>query len=651
MIVGGGKAIDKLKSRNVLGLLYITSYIFVAALIHSLIPDWKVWTSFYTDITQVWQVGGIYGDGWNSIQFSPFRSQYFFNAEKSIIISVTLATFLFLFYPQVSKLSLQIFKNDLPTLAKLALSFFPGYIFLTFVYRVLTLFFDINFSSKLVYSLSIIFTILNNIKYIKEAHIRIRLNVLIKNNLNYLIIIFMSVVWSLQNGRNHLIPDSTINFMNLLGNEINKETQLPLFSKQSSEYMFALIPYGITGSKEMAVTILWLGQGFMRVTCLILFYQMLRKLNSGNKLDKILNVILLSLVLWGTSAPDPSDFLYVTGGNNQLLINPHIDRMVVLISPLIVYSSIKLGLAGKKFLFFAGIISGGYSIAIQLNNVISILLNTNFEKIKSNKLFNKVLLNLIPIIGLTPILLMIQYKTLEGVGFWQYLMITVAFFLLTYFMINTNRKVEIFTKRGMFIYLTPYLLGVFGSTYIWGGFFLKYYQDFMWGTIPILNKIPSLNYPPLLSHYTTPLEPGIWSSCINVTPICLNWQGYTAFLGMPIFTIVIATFFILKNQKIANFDLLSDLVKFTLCVLLISFPLVYWSGTKDGIWFWISSRLFEVFLFGSIFSQIVIYKNLYGIWRIVVVSLLALTSAITFLNLSIVGQLATNIIYLIRYFT
>jgi hypothetical protein len=285
-----------------------------------------------------WAPGGIYGDNWDSVKFEPFSGGRW-GFGFTLILTLYFALTHLLGY-RIAKPWMD--SSDAPLAIKLCAGFLPGYLTVTGVNRLLTLFLPHPIGPYACLSSLILLTFAfywPSIKTLLRAQISSRTDFL-KNHwkslLSLLGVYLFSLLLHVQGGRIFMVSDSTGNiFLPLIAKLISQAEAIrffPVFDQQYDEFTYAyplnFIPWG----KSLPIVPFWWLASIGKVALGCGIYLVLNQPGSAPKSRWLPLTATLAIVFSGL-LPNPFKFIELTACMLPVIDAWHIGRMIGVLIP------------------------------------------------------------------------------------------------------------------------------------------------------------------------------------------------------------------------------------------------------------------------------------------------------------------------------
>jgi len=663
-----------------------TSFVAVS---NRLNTDWSYWHTILLDGVQVWNPGGVYGDNWNSFQFNPFP---FSNLVSTLI---TCTATLLITVSIGSRIAPLLQLSDLIGRArnpsKFILYFLPGYIFLSFLMRLGTLFVGSKTTSFTIILLTF-FLLIQQIRksYPFERNFKPHFFQITQRFLSTLFpttLFLFFLIFSLQNGRNFMVNDSNILFISdaVSNFQIRMSSSIPLFGKQSDEYFYNLFPASIQSNVENVLLWYWITNAFGKLSAFFwivalsnfLVQTMIGFRRNLHAYERGISFLVASFVFFGTMTLDPSQYSELWGGSNPLIRTGHIGRYFIFIIPLWVIRTLMLTnrrekavslclgfilLSGTSItnLYFAIVIVVLAFLTFELK--LSSLLHQNFGRSRLTKSLYLTFLS-----QTLPVFYLYHYGNKSMIPFLFFVSTSLLIMILislrsfasvtaggSTWKLDTQRFRHESTKENansdLLLVFISTVLGLIVGAFLWGNshgvkFFMNIYEFSQ-----ILSGDMAFSQFPIFSDFAVNLKLGNWSTCPPVTPACSTVSGFLSFFGFFIFInlVMAASSRFFNNGPTSLIHFLVLCIQF-FWVLFVSFLWLY--GSPLMIDYWILARLLEIPIYFSIIFLGIILSQLFNqkhyIASVTLATLLLTWILVYIENTFILAQFFSNISFLI----
>jgi hypothetical protein len=156
--------------------------------------------------------------------------------------------------------------------------------------------------------------------------------------LQLLLVFFVLLVFELEFGRNFMAGDSTIFFLRQLGNilpQLDLSAHLPLVDQQYDEvsYSYPLIFHSL--GRSVFLFPFWVVNSLGKAAAVLVLYGFVCGRIEGKRAPWLAAIGILYLFL-GSPTLRPIDYISLFGGQNPLVYNGHIGRMIGLVIPVLI---------------------------------------------------------------------------------------------------------------------------------------------------------------------------------------------------------------------------------------------------------------------------------------------------------------------------
>lgn len=291
--------------------------------------DLAAWQTVHADSNAVWEPGGVYGDAWNSARFDPFANGHLAVQDLVLLVlhigSVVVIGTRLLWTVATTR--------TWPVGVQMGAGFLIGYLPLVTVTRLVSLWLPLTYAALtvLVLEVATAIAVLASsgrlpLSRLEGGEARDRTSILAVGSL-----VAVTIVWTYQSGRNFLVSDSLVEFLELAAGEHGDFRFLPLFGKQSDEYLFSLMPLTL-GTPASTALWFWLMNAFAKASFACLCFGTVRNLGP----TRLVAPLAVGLVFFVTPAADPRWYLSLMGGQNPVVYLGHAGRFLGILLPMVV---------------------------------------------------------------------------------------------------------------------------------------------------------------------------------------------------------------------------------------------------------------------------------------------------------------------------
>ena len=371
-------------------LLIACIYLLLAVGVSRFGPSRQILHFIHADSNKVYPPGKVvydyWGNPWDSAGFNPFDG--FISLQVLIFASIYMLMICFIGRAIIS--SFLGHRPNLPQIPLLFSGFLIGYTTVLLPLRIVYALLPVRIGSVLIF----ICLISLCIKSIKNSPMRTSQPKFLISGFLIAMCIFIAFIYRVQSGRNFLVSDSNIYFLNIV--KLFKTTKngfdfLPTWDQQSDEWLFTAP--GVFLFESSTHDAIWylltasFGQLSLFFSVYLFSFNSFRKVTSSQWL-RLSAWVPSCLIFFSTPSWLPSGYVSLFGGQNPVIYLGHAGRYVGLILPCILvflfehksFERDKTHLL--QFLFFAGI--GFMSIHLALYFILIGFILTFIKPIRSH---------------------------------------------------------------------------------------------------------------------------------------------------------------------------------------------------------------------------------------------------------------------------
>jgi hypothetical protein len=662
--------LTNLSKRHKSFLLIACIYLLLAVAVSRFGPSRQILHFIHADSTKIYPPGKVvhdyWGNPWDPTGFNPFDG----------FISMQVLIFATVYMLMICFIGRQIISSflgnhlNLPQIPLLFAGFLIGYTTVLLPLRIIYALFPVRIGSVLF----LICLISLCIRSIMTTSMRTSQPRILSSSSLIVLCIFIVFIYRVQSGRNFLVSDSNINFLNVV--KLFKTTKsgfafLPTWDQQSDEWIFTAP--GVFLFESIRFDAIWylLTASFGQISLFFSVY--LFSLNSFRKVSSSRWLGLGAwfpscLIFFSTPSWLPSSYVSLFGGQNPVIYLGHAGRYVGLILPcILVFLFEQKSFERDKtyllqFLFFAGI--GFMSIHLALYFILIGFILT-FIKPISRRGQSKPTLHFITLIsqkkfifapalvGLLFVYTLIHRDISPGVTStteifsWTGLILLfgscISLFLYKVSFRDVSVKLELFVHfRRYFFYGLALFIG-----FVFSGNTLLTFEPFRDGYRWVGSVFPSF----LVDPYTRGVGDVIPFNVLRfsgtecwVTGHCVSVWGFIGAYGIVIFLVSIALILFPTNGEQLTVN--ETLFALTLILFPLMFFIVDFTGGTELISSWVKTRFLEPAYYSLLvlsWLSIARFQKYRGLFLVI--------SALWFLPLIVIRvlpQIVTNLVWLVK---
>jgi hypothetical protein len=356
-------AVTNLSRRHKSFLLAACVYLLLAVGVSRFGPSRQILHFIHADSTKIYPPGKVvhdyWGNPWDASGFNPFDG--FISLQ--VLIFATVYMLMICFIGRAIIASFLGNHLNLPQIPFLFAGFLIGYTTVLLPLRIVYALLPVRIGSVLIF----ICLISLCIKSIKTTPMRTSQPSILFSGFLIVMCIFIAFIYRVQSGRNFLVSDSNINFLNVV--KLFKTTKngldfLPTWDQQSDEWFFTAPGVFLFESSRYDAIWYLLTASFGQLSLFFSVY--LFSLNSFRKVStsqwlRLGAWVPSCLIFFSTPSWLPSGYVSLFGGQNPVIYLGHAGRYVGLILPCILVFLFEQKSFDRdkthllQFLFFAGI--------------------------------------------------------------------------------------------------------------------------------------------------------------------------------------------------------------------------------------------------------------------------------------------------------
>ena len=628
--------------------------------------DLEAWQEVHADSDQVWEPVGIYGDDWDSAQFNPFAQGHLPLRDIALLVMHYGATLVIGARLLWSIPTTRTWPVGVQMGAGLLVSYLP----LAILSRLLSLRFPVEIAAVFILLTEVTIAVIVVLRFNvarstllkEEAHQPIARDR--ASLVGLLFVTVICIVWTYQSGRNFLVSDSLVEFLHVARGDSGPFDYLPLFGKQSDEYLFNFAPLTLGTSASIALWF-WLTNALAKVSLLCIAYGATWSL-SGKR--KFVAAMSCGLLLFVTPAADPRFYLSLVGGQNPSIFLGHAGRFLGIVLPLClpVFLSRPLtrSTALGAFLLGMGLMSTSIHNLTAATIVIGLVAATTLVNRTGKSVLGPlqqpgVQNRFVALAILAPLFAYASLQSNEHGGYYGIPVALgggAAFLVAISLSVNNNKEPPDLSDHAAgrlhFGTVAALVVGIGFGVLAMGNIFYRVAT----GNNPLGRFLgvlaPGFDEPPILvRHFDTELAPFRASDCVNApTAACRSFEGFLGYFGTT-FLVVALLWWALQascaHQVLRRRDgtlLMTFLLLFQVGLFLTDFL-----GTTDTVTYWSQTRFFEIGYYGIwLIAPVIVANHLVGFVRRTAFALLICWIIVPVLSHPFLAQWLRNVAHLTR---